>query len=303
MARILVTGATGFVGSYLYKLLQQDGHELFGTTKSEPNGNIIYCNISDSDAVLTLIDTVSPDIIVHCAAISSVTSASSYEYYLSNTVGTENLIKAAAGLKEKKVRFVFISTAGVYGNQDTGCLSEGLCPKPVHHYGMSKFCCERVIVNYKDEVDYTIVRPFNIVGEGQSADFIVPKLAQAFAARDPVLRVGNLDVDRDYIDITEAVAIIRYIMFSNEAVGETYNLCSGNPVSLKDLIGLFRKFTEHDIKIEVAPEFVRKNEVWRLTGDATKLKSLVKDAVPTVPIEQSIKRIIAAQEALLQQSD
>ncbi|WP_336966854.1 NAD-dependent epimerase/dehydratase family protein [Sphingobium aquiterrae] len=298
MARILITGATGFVGSYLYKLLQQDGHELFGTTKSKPSGNIAYCNIEDLDGVAALVSTVCPDMIVHCAAISSVTSSSNYEYYLSNTVGTENIVKTAASIK-RNTRFIFISTAGVYGNQDTDCLSENLCPKPVHHYGMSKFCCERVIINYKDDIDYTIVRPFNIIGEGQSTDFIVSKLAQAFSARKPVLRLGNIDVDRDYIDIAEAGAIIRHIMFSQEAIGETYNLCSGNPISLKELLALFQKLTGHDIKIEVAPEFMRKNEVWRLTGNATKLKALVKDAVPTVPIEQSIQRIIAAQEASL----
>lgn len=298
MARILVTGATGFVGSYLYKLLQQDGHELFGTTKSKPNGNIVYCSIEDQDGVSALINTVCPDIIVHCAAISSVTSSSNYEYYLSNTVGTENLIKSSVSTK-KNTRFVFISTAGVYGNQDTDCLYEDLCPKPVHHYGMSKFCCERVIANYKDDLDFTIVRPFNIIGEGQSTDFIVPKLAKAFAARQPVLRLGNIDVYRDYIDIMEAVSIIRHMIFSPNAIGQTYNLCSGNAVSLKELLDLFRKFTEHDIEIEVAAEFVRQNEVWRLTGDATKLKALVGDAVPNVPIEQSIQRIIAAQEASL----
>lgn len=296
MARILVTGATGFVGSCIYEMLRREGHELKGTTKSRPSGNIVYCNIENKNEVVAIIDEFNPDIVIHSAAISSVTSSESHEYYLSNTIGTENLLKAVAS-QDKRGRFVFISTAGVYGNQDTDSLSETLCPKPVHHYGMSKFCCERLVHNYADSIDYTIIRPFNIIGPNQSADFIVPKLSRAFAAREPVLRLGNLDVYRDYLDIKEACAIIRHIAFRDEAIGETYNLCSGVPVSLKELLALFQKLTGHDIEIEVAAEFVRKNEVWRLTGDATKLKALIGDAVPTVPIEESIQNIIRVQEA------
>lgn len=298
MTRILVTGATGFVGSYMYKLLQADGNTVFGTTKSKISDNIYYCNIEDGEKVFSLIHSLSPDVIIHSAAISSVTSSSSYKYYLSNTVGTENILDAAAKLN-KKTRFIFISTAGVYGNQDTDCLSEELCPKPVHHYGMSKFCGERVVQNYRDVLDYTILRPFNIIGQGQSSDFIVPKLAKAFAVRNPVVRLGNIGVYRDYLDITEACEIIRYIINCDEAIGQTYNLCSGLPVSLEELLALFRNFTGHDIKVEIAPEFVRKNEVWRLIGDAKKIRQLVGDTVKPIPVEQSIQRIISAEEDAL----
>lgn len=295
MARILVTGATGFVGSSVYAMLQGDGHEVMGTTKSRPHGNIHYCNIEDSDGVDAMVGGFQPELVIHCAAISSVTSSRTHEYYLSNTVGTENVLKAVNRM-DHRCRFLFISTAGVYGNHDTEALHEGLCPEPVHHYGMSKFCCERLVHNYSDKIDYTIIRPFNIIGENQSADFIVPKLSRAFAARAPVIRLGNIDVYRDYLDIQEASAIICHMAFREEAIGEVYNLCSGEATSLKELLALFRRFTGHEIEVEIAPEFVRRNEVWRLTGDATKLKALIGDAVDHVHVEDSIRRIIRAQE-------
>lgn len=298
MARIFVTGATGFVGSSLFDMLRGDGHQVKGTTKSRPSDGIVACNIENIDEVSAIINDFRPDTIIHSAAISSVTSSESYEYYLSNTIGTENILKSIP-TTGRKVRFIFISTAGVYGNQENETLSETLCPKPVHHYGMSKFCCERLVQNYAEVIDYTIVRPFNIVGPEQSADFIVPKLSRAFAARQPVIRLGNLDVHRDYLDIREACEILRFMAFSDDAIGEIFNLCSGVPISLNQLLDMFRKLSGHDIQVEVAPEFVRKNEVWRLTGDATKLKALVGDAVATVPIEQSIARIIKAKESAL----
>ncbi|WP_010184545.1 NAD-dependent epimerase/dehydratase family protein [Sphingomonas sp. PAMC 26605] len=298
MARILVTGATGFVGSCVYALLQREGHDTHGTTKSRPHGNIVYCNIEDKTGVSLLLKQLQPDVIIHCAAISSVTSSKSFEYYSANTVATENILEAVR-MAAKRTRFIFISTAGVYGNQDTDSLSEDLCPKPVHHYGMSKFCCERLIHNFSDILDYTIIRPFNVIGLDQTADFIVPKLSRAFAAREPVVRLGNIDVYRDYIDIEEACNIIRQMIFLERSYGETYNLCSGIPVSLRDLLGLFAKITGHEIKVEIAPEFVRRNEVWRLTGDATKLKTLIGGGVPEISIEESIQRIVAGEQARL----
>lgn len=296
MARMLITGATGFVGACLYEKLKQDGHELKGTTKSRPHDDIVLCNIENKEEVSALFDDFRPEVIIHSAAISSVTSSESHEYYLSNTIGTENILKSIPK-DGPRTRFVFISTAGVYGNQDAESLSETLCPKPVHHYGMSKFCCERLVQNYTDIIDYTIIRPFNIVGPKQSADFIVPKLSRAFAAREPVIRLGNLDVYRDYLDINEACEIIRYMAFCDAAIGEVFNLCSGIPVSLNQLLDLFKSLTGHDIHVEVAPEFIRKNEVWRLTGDATKLKALIGDKISPVPIAQSIAQIIASQTA------
>ncbi|MPT49035.1 MAG: NAD-dependent epimerase/dehydratase family protein [Sphingobium sp.] len=295
MARILVTGATGFLGSYVYAFLKDAGHEVYGTTKSRPDGNIIYCNIEDRSSVKFMVRSVNPDIIVHCAAISSVTSSSGKEYYLSNTIGTENILKATEECKGR-VRFVFISTAGVYGNQDSDCLSEKLCPRPVHHYGMSKFCAERLVINYSEFIDYTIIRPFNIIGYGQNKEFIVPKLACAFSRRDPSIKLGNIDVYRDYIDISEATNIINCIIFSEKSYGETVNMCTGIPISLKELLSIFKSLTGHDIKIEIAPEFLRKNEVWRLIGDATKLNNIIDGTISSLSIEDSIKNIISAYE-------
>lgn len=296
MARILITGASGFLGSHLLARLRDEGHDVFGTTTAKPDGPIMYCNIEDADGVNALVQSVRPEIIVHCAAISSVTAATNREYYLVNTVGTENLVRASANFVENG-RFVFISTAGVYGNQKEEFLHEGLCPDPVHHYGMSKLCCEKLIRNYSDKVRYSVIRPFNIVGHGQNRDFIVPKLVDAFHRRDKAVRLGNIDVYRDYIDVQDAVDIIRHIMFEPKSEGEVYNLCSGRPVSLKELIQALTDITGHHIDVEVAQEFVRKNEVWRLLGDTTKLESMMGGPLSCRPIEQSLRNMLAAKAA------
>ena len=294
MARILVTGASGFVGAHLFERLTSEGHDVYGTTTANSSERMLYCNIEDVAGVASVFSSVQPEIVIHCAAISSVTAAATAAYYLVNTVGTENIVKEAAALAHR-VRFVLVSTAGVYGNQDTDLLHEGLCPKPVHHYGMSKFCCERLIENFADLIDYSIVRPFNIIGEGQNREFIVPKLVDAFHRRDPVVRLGNLDVYRDYIDLADAGEIIHRITFDTRSHGETYNLCSGRPVSLQNLIKSLSDITGHEIEVQVAPEFVRKNEVWRLLGDVTKLETFWGGPLDLLPISQSLRRMLAAK--------
>lgn len=266
---------------------------MVGTTHGLPSATTRYCNIEDRGAVAALLHDFQPEIIIHCAAISSVTVGRAMEYYRVNTVGTENLVDAFAQSTGQR-RFVFVSTAGVYGNQEHEVLHEGLCPKPVHHYGMSKFCCERLLANYADRLDYTVIRPFNIIGEGQNSEFIVPKLVSAFRARQETVRLGNLDVYRDYVDINDAAEILATLALSSAASGETVNLCSGRPVALRDLIASLEEITGHHINVEVAPEFVRRNEVWRLLGDHQKLERLLGHPLQLTPIADTLRRMLAA---------
>jgi nucleoside-diphosphate-sugar epimerase len=297
MARILLSGATGFLGRHLFRHLESMGQEVFGTSNhpSMAGSPIFYCDVCDPQAVETVFRQVEPEIIIHCAAISSVTSSAAQDYYRVNTVGTENFVNAALALP-KRVRFMFVSTAGVYGNQDTDRLRETLCPKPVHHYGMSKFCAERVLVNYAEQLDYTIVRPFNIIGEGQSGDFITPKLVDAFYKRMPAIRLGNIKVFRDYIDVSDACELIARLTFSTEAIGQTSNLCTGKPVSIQQLLDMLFYITGYEIKVEVDQAFVRKNEVWRLLGDTEKLASLTGGHLKGLGLEDSLRRMLAAKD-------
>jgi len=271
------------------------GHEVFGTaSRSQVDAPIFYCDIRDQQAVEDIFHRVQPEIVIHCAAISSVTSSVAQDYYWVNTVGTENMIRATLALPHQ-VRFMFISTAGVYGNQDTDFLHEGLCPKPVHHYGMSKFCAERVLINHAERISYTIIRPFNIIGEMQSGEFIMPKLINAFHERLSEIHLGNINVFRDYIDIADACSLIAKLTFNPQAIGEICNLCTGRPVSIQALLNMLTEMTGHEISVKVNPAFVRKNEVWRLLGDVTKLEELVQGAIEGLKLEDSLRRMLAAK--------
>lgn len=267
MTKVLVTGGSGFFGKGMMEAFAASGYDVVGTT-TRSGGPLIECDIVDYDAVERVVNDVDPDVIIHSAALSSVTSGRPIDYYTVNVIGTENVLRAASG---RRRRVVLISTAGVYGNQPTGELTEDLHPAPVHHYGISKFACERLAVMHGDALDITIVRPFNIIGAGQQEAFIVPKLMRAFAARSPSVRLGNTNVYRDYIDLRTASEMLVRIAENSNTVGQTLNLCAGRATSLDELLQHMSKIAGYEIKVVVDPAFVRQSEVWRLIGSNKRL--------------------------------
>lgn len=278
MAKIFITGISGFIGRELARQMTLAGHAVTGSSFTAADQNHIKCDIRKSGEVLEALTLAQPDIIIHAAALSSVTLGRTMDYYESNVLGTENVIEAVNALGGRK-RLVFISTAGVYGNQKAEVLTEDLPPLPVSHYGMSKLVCERMLANVADAHDITIIRPFNIIGAGQDKSFIVPKLVQHFAERKPSVRLGNLDPIRDYIDVQTCCNIIAQLTMAPAAYGETVNLCAGTGTSVRELLAVLTDLTHHPIEVIAAPEFMRKSEVWRLLGSTVKLELLLPEKV------------------------
>lgn len=290
MSRVLVTGMTGFFGAKIAECLRARAFDVFGTT-SGPALPLCYpCDIRDSAQVDALVERISPDVIVHCAAISGVTINLAVEYYQTNVLGTENLLKSAGHLG-KRVRFMHISTAGVYGNQSREFLDEDLEPLPVQHYGLSKYCSERLVKVNAENLDFTIIRPFNIIGAGQSRNFIVPKLIAAFAARQAQIRLGNIDVYRDYVDVDSACEIVCDLVGMTRSFCETINLCTGIGTSLREVLSYMAKIGGYEIEVIVAPEFVRLDEVWKLLGSRIKLDRILGRPIPMYPVEKTLLKM------------
>ncbi|MBY4722337.1 MULTISPECIES: NAD-dependent epimerase/dehydratase family protein [Burkholderia] len=292
MASILVTGATGFVGRHLVHQLRELGHTVVGTTTRGGDGAEV-CDLRDRDRVHEVVRAADPDVVIHLAALSSVTQGATLEYYETNLVGTENLMQAVDSLGSRR-RFIFVSTAGVYGNQKTSLLSEDLAPLPVSHYGISKFACERVVSNFGDRHDITIARPFNLIGVGQSSSFIVPKLVRHFARREPSIRLGRLEPVRDYIDVHSCCDILASLIGQDASYGEVVNICSGRGTSVQELLDVIADICGHKIEVVAAPEFMRANEVFRLLGSTEKLDRLLPDRRPLQPITDVMREMLVA---------
>jgi GDP-4-dehydro-6-deoxy-D-mannose reductase len=134
-------------------------------------------------------------------------------------------------------------------------------------------------------------RSFNHSGPGQSPSFFLSSLAKQFAeiesdSRPPKLKVGNLNVKRDFTDVRDIVIAYDMLLDKGKA-GETYNVCSGVSVSLADIVQMFQAITGVNVAIESDPNRIRSNEIVEICGDPRKLRDLT-GWCPMIPLEQTI---------------
>jgi nucleoside-diphosphate-sugar epimerase len=134
------------------------------------------------------------------------------------------------------------------------------------------------------------VRPFNYIGPGQDASFVIPKIVSHFVKKLPLLELGDIDVAREFNDVRFVVAAYLGLLEVAE-VGETYNICSGRPVTLEAMIALLTELTGHSIEVRVNPAFVRANEIKMLSGNPQKLLDLMHFHGLSLP-EYTIKNTI-----------
>lgn len=262
--RILLTGAGGFTGQHFTEAAQQAGYEV----------HPLVADLTDAEAVATGVAASAPEFVVHLAGISAVTHADEEALYRVNLFGTLNLLKALAALPQVPNRILLVSSANVYGNPDKSPIDESTCPAPVNHYAMSKLAMEFMSATFADRLPLLIVRPFNYTGVGHDARFVIPKLVEHFARRAKEIELGNLDVEREFNDVRTVCEVYLRLLQLGQP-GQTYNVCSGRPVSLKSVIDALKHITGHDIQIKVNPAFVRANEVHRLCGSPAKLEASI----------------------------
>ena len=125
-----------------------------------------------------------------------------------------------------------------------------------------------------DRLGIVITRPFNYTGVGQSNRFLIPKIVEHFNARAPVIELGNIDVARDFSDVRD-VAMTYRCLSERAPLGKVINICSGKAISLQECLTIASQLAGHDIQVDINSAFIRENEVRRLSGDRTKIDTLV----------------------------
>jgi nucleoside-diphosphate-sugar epimerase len=260
--RLLVTGADGFTGRHFSTAARVCGHEVLA----------LQANLNDKAALQAEVPRLAPEAVVHLAAISFVGHADASAFYNINVIGTLNLLDALATLPQPPRRVLLASSANVYGNCEQSPITEAQLPAPVNHYAMSKLALEHMARTYADRLPLFFVRPFNYTGPGQDASFVIPKLVAHFARRAEVVELGNLDVEREFNDVRFVCEA--YLQLLQKATpGEVYNICTGQPVTLRAVLALLTEITGHQLQVKVNPTFVRQNEIYRLCGSPAKLVS------------------------------
>jgi len=283
-ARLLVTGAAGFVGSHLLELLARDGVEIIawqrpGTDPLVAGNGVRWVTVEMLDAaeVRAAIADARPSSVYHLAGMAHVGDswAQTRETFAGNVLATHHLFDALrrTGLTP---RVLITSSATVYAPADRALREDDpVCPN--NPYGTSKLAQEMVAQRawQDDGIPGLIARAFNHVGPRQAPSFLAPSVARQIAAieagrLEPVLKVGNLEPQRDLMDVRDTVRAYRAMMQS-ATPGVTYNVCSGRPVAVKELINLFVQHAKVPVRIEQDPARFRPNDTPLLLGDVSRL--------------------------------
>lgn len=292
MTRTLVTGAAGFTGRYVAHALAERGHEVHGLVHMhEPElADIVRAHeadLTDQDALQKVVAEVRPDHVVHLAAIAFVAHGDIEQMYRTNVVGTRQLLDALAESPATPSSVLIASSANIYGNAREGVLDESVPAAPANDYGVSKVATEYVAQLYASRLPITVLRPFNYTGRGQSIDFLLPKIVAHARARAPVIELGNLDVARDFSDVRTVAAAYAKLLTEPAAVGETFNICSGRAVSLREVVEMVSELSGHPLEVSVNPAFVRANEVRTLCGSPDKLEKVI-GPLDSIPLSETL---------------
>lgn len=262
--RLLITGADGFTGRHLSITARALGYEVI----------FLASDLTDSSAVMQEILNVDPNYVIHLAAISAVTHSDENAFYKVNLFGTINLLDALIALSVKPKKIILASSANVYGNVDSCSIHEDIVPKPINHYAISKLAMEHISRTYLEELPIVITRPFNYTGKGHDERFLIPKIVRHYIQKSRQIELGNINVLREYNDVR--VICDAYLkLLKLGVVGEIYNVCSGKMYSIDEIISSLNRLTSHDMKVKINPEFIRKNEVFKLAGSIEKLEATI----------------------------
>lgn len=257
--RILVTGGAGFSGRALLKALENSGAKgnkifLCGRSSAEELANDSYriCDLSDAGAVLEIIEKVNPEQIYHLSGSFS----NNYELdHASNVLSSKNLLDSLLKLKINP-RILLIGSAAEYGQPLTedGLVDESHPLDPVNIYGLTKKMQTNLLNYYVNLYGLNIVmaRTFNLLGKGASEKLFIGRIYSQISryknGEIGEIILGNLAAERDYIEIQDAVQSYINIMSLGKS-GEVYNVGSGKPISMYELLNKILLQEGVDIKV------------------------------------------------------
>lgn len=302
MARYLVTGGAGFIGSHLCDALIADGHAIvvydnFSSGKMENLAHLEdRVEIVRGDVESDNLDAIEGDFdaVIHLAAlISGHDSLLMPDDYIRENIS--GLLRVIDLVVARRIpRILFASSSTVYGNTKVESLSEDTVPAPITVYASTKLSGEHLLAMYGDMHGFShcSLRFFNVYGPRQAVDHpyanVTCKFSHAAANGLPITLYGDGDQTRDFVyvdDVVHALMLVR-----ESATSKVYNIGTGQQTSINELISTLGDIAGEALDVENKPEWP--NDIRRISADLGRAERELGYA-PSVSVHEGLERTVA----------
>jgi len=307
--RALITGINGFVGSYLAEhLLAEGGWEVLGTARQpelrlpQLQDRVAYrgADLLQRDAVEALLREIRPDVIFHLAGQANVPRSFEQpgDTLISNTLPLIHLFQSALHLRHDPL-FLVVGSNEVYGKVRPEDLpvDEDTPLRPVNPYAVSKASQDMLASQYhiSHRLRTIRLRPFNHIGPRQTSQYVASAFAEQIARieaglQPPVLRVGNLEAERDFTDVRDIVRAYAAAARRGQP-GSVYNIGAGRAVSIRWLLDTLVGMSTCPIAVEPDPARMRPAETPLVVADIERFRAETGWS-PQITLEQTLADIL-----------
>lgn len=297
--RILISGATGFIASHLIPRLVEDydvyalNRYVTGRFVMGENVKTVFADLRDQSAVERAVKVVHPDIVIHLAAISAVSYSYDHPQEVTriNYVGLINLAEAIRKNVENFRQFIAAGTSEEYGNQTEFPIEESAHLHPNSPYAVSKAASSLYLQYMRDAYDFpiTIMRAFNTYGRKRNMHFVTERILTQMIAGEKEIRLGDPEPVRDLLYVDDHVNGYLRAIGKKQALGEIFNICTGEGVTISKLVSLCKDVTgwDGDVKWNTIPR--RPLDIQTLIGNGNKA-AMTLGWIPKVPLRTGLDR-------------
>ena len=290
--RILITGASGFVGQHMARLLIERGFRVSALQRGSlgvelpPMVERIYADLSDPASLAAVPRNWHG--VIHLAGASVPSLFTTTAPVVQNVAMTLNLLEHL-----QAARILLVSSCHVYAPSDVPQVEDGPIV-PQGRYGLSKHLVEQLAPHYAQALDIRIARPFNHLGPHQRPELVIPSLLRRLAAAKeetgPV-RMQGMNSVRDFIDVRDVAAAYLAILELDSPAHRTFNVCTGTGRSIGDLVALVLQLlgSEREVLFEGRPN--SSDDIPFLVGSPDRLRA-DSGWKPELSLEQSLRAML-----------
>ena len=307
MKKILITGATGFIGSHLAELCVKKGFEVIAFDRYNPNYNLgwlekskykddinfVFGDIRDYDSVLKTMKGCK--IVFHLAALIGIPYSylSPQAYLKTNVEGTYNILESSKHLDIEQT--IITSTSEVYGTAKYTPIDEKHPISAQSPYSASKISADQLAISYYNsfQLPIKIIRPFNVYGPRQSSRAVIPSIIIQALNNKKEIKLGNVEPSRDFTYVTDTCNAFLDILKIKNFFGNTLNVGSNNEYTINDIAKKILEKLNSKANIKKEPQRTRSpnSEVVRLVCDNSKILKNTQWK-PKVKIEKGLDMTI-----------